>query len=106
MYYLFLDDQRDPGAWYDDRSVVVARNYAQFVHTIEVLGWPLHISFDYDLGPGPTGADCAKWLIQRVQISQSWPTHFGWCVHSQNPVGAANIRGHMKHFDRFLEFVR
>jgi hypothetical protein len=105
-YYLFLDDERMPGDWYKDKVVFVARNYNQFVATIREHGWPVQISFDHDLGDGPTGADCAKWLYEFVDESNTFPSaNFSWCVHSQNPIGAANIRGHMKHLERFLDFV-
>lgn len=105
-YYLFLDDERIPGEWYQGKQVLVARNFKQFVQTIRDLGWPKHISFDHDLGDGPTGADCAKWLIEYTDQTNTWPQELGWCIHSQNPIGANNIRSHMQHLECFLEFLK
>ncbi|MHA1410896.1 MAG: cyclic-phosphate processing receiver domain-containing protein, partial [Candidatus Odinarchaeia archaeon] len=50
------------------------------------------ISFDHDLGYGPTGYDCVKWLVEasldkRLVIPK---TSTFYC-HSANPVGKENI---------------
>ena len=53
------------------------------------------MSFDHDLGENePTGYDIAKWLAENCL--ERWPLVVK--VHSQNPVGAENIR----NFDGFV----
>lgn len=110
-FFLFLDDIRDP-SWIHhpdfpkkpDSDWVIARSFQEFVSVIEERGLPDFISFDHDLADyeadgsenpnahlEKTGHDCAKWLID---YCLDWgvlpPRYF---VHSQNPVGAENIRG-------------
>lgn len=67
-------------------------------------GCPTFISFDHDLGPDEkTGYDLAKWLVERDLDSNGAfiPATFEFYVHSQNPVGAANIRNYLQ---RYLEY--
>lgn len=53
MYYLFLDDERNPQdvTWVDlpKADWVVVRNYDEFVKTIQEQGHPLFVAFDHDL---------------------------------------------------------
>jgi hypothetical protein len=122
MYKLFLDDIRNPShcvsymsgrigtksAVYLDKDWIVARDYEEFVSTIEERGVPDLISFDHDLAAEhynveiidggltdyntlgeKTGYDCAKWLLNKCH-EEGWglPNYF---VHSMNPVGSENI---------------
>lgn len=99
-YNLFLDDERFP---VDEKSEI-ARSFDQAVEIIRSKGVPLSISFDHDLGDNsPTGFDFAKWLISehldgRIDIST-----MSYSVHSQNPVGAMNIKLLFENFYTFLE---
>ena len=57
---------------------------------------PAFISFDHDLGDGANGANFATWLINyMIDEGLKFPKNFDYFVHSQNPIGAANIRGKM-----------
>lgn len=92
-YALFLDDERFPPL--DGRAWLIARTVEQAQTTIRVLGWPSYISFDHDLGPGEaTGFDFAKWLVESAMDGEpAFPEGWGFFIHSQNPVGKANIDG-------------
>lgn len=75
---LFLDDERYPV----DNRWVIARNVDDAIWYITNYGMPSFISFDHDLGPfKQSGMD------NDVNID-----NFEFYVHSQNPVGAENIR--------------
>lgn len=97
---LFLDDERFPvreDEWF------IAQDVNEAVQQIILMGLPVYISFDHDLGDGADGADFANWLINfMIDEGLKFPTNFDYFVHSQNPVGAANIRAKMdaaiKHF--------
>lgn len=105
-FKLFLDDKRDPvgSGW------VVCRNVGEAVMYCQVAGIPDFISFDHDLGEGispkgydNTGLGFAKWLIdQCLDQKLELPRNFDFYVHSQNPIGAANIRSLL---DNFLERI-
>jgi hypothetical protein len=102
-YAVFLDDERSPlevfwlklplpaDAW------TIVRTFENFADTLSSRGLPSHISFDHDLGNNSDGSvrasgmDCAKWLSEYCLDNNFTVPSFS--VHSQNPVGAANIRG-------------
>lgn len=87
---IFLDDERPPSE-HDEKNYVIVRSYDDFVYTITKFGIPSFISFDHDLGPGKTGHDCAKWLIE-FMLDTNQKEKINFVVHSQNPVGAENIK--------------
>ena len=101
-WYLFLDDDRFvpflerfwnqmPALNFDD--FFIARSVPEAKQLIEELGWPAFISFDHDLGQPENGKDFANWLIAQ-DLDNQWMDNlkYGYLVHSQNPVGAENIR--------------
>ena len=96
-YTLFLDDERDP---VDDASIV-CRSFDSAVICVELHGTPTHVDFDHDLGGGETGFDFAKWLIDWALDGNGFPKSYA--IHSQNPVGAANIRGVMDGYYRHVK---
>ena len=103
----------------------IVRDYDQFCKEItrrfERGEWPSAISFDHDLGDchydhadikdedyekfyvglkEKTGLDCAKWLVEFcLEKGKDLPPDIR--VHSQNPVGARNIKGFIDAFRRF-----
>jgi hypothetical protein len=99
---LFIDDERMPireDEWF------IARDYQEACWEVSQLGLPVYISFDHDLGQGPTGAEFIDWLIEHMlDEGLKFPANFDYYVHSQNTIGAANIRskmdGAIKHFGR------
>ena len=113
---LYLDDVRTPIA--DDW--VIARNYDEFVNSINLhgLGNFEVISLDHDLGEGAmveyytnvknnymldynnieerTGMDCCRYLVmesmnEKIPLPQIY-------VHSANPIGAANMMGYINNY--------
>jgi hypothetical protein len=94
FWKLFLDDERYPitNDWH------IARNFDDAVWYVTNYGVPYYISFDHDLGhPGNrTGMDFAKWFVIHVTDNElDLPNNFDFYVHSQNPIGAENIRSYM-----------
>ena len=97
-YKLFIDDEREPigGDW------VIARSHWEAIEIIIRRGMPKFISFDHDLGDGPTGYDFAKWLIETDldQKGKLISTDFEFYVHSQNPIGKKNIENLFNNYLR------
>lgn len=112
MYFLFLDDERQPSAvglyfepkelrrLYYEKDWFIVQNYEEFVQTILELGLPELISFDHDLAEikysngvsyfkyrDKTGLDCAKWLINYCTENKKQLPEF--LVHSKNTDGGA-----------------
>jgi len=100
---LFIDDERfppDAGHW------KIARDLKEVMCLISIHGSPNYISFDHDLGEGvDTGYDIAKALVQSdmSKVSFRFTDDFDFYVHSQNPVGKANIECFINNY---LEFKR
>lgn len=98
---LYLDDIRYP----PDTTYIVTRTVEEAQQLIEQYGVPEHISFDHDLGVDekdnllPNGYDFAKWLVEMdMDGVVTLPTNFTFEVHSQNPVGAENIRAYLSSY--------
>jgi hypothetical protein len=115
-WILFLDDIRFPVdaslAFSKDELVIIARSMDDAVWYIRRHGIPYQIHFDHDLadehyivGDGEkTGYTFAKWLCDYIMDNNlQLPTGFGFFVHSQNPVGAENIRCYMNNFLKQME---
>ena len=96
---LFLDDERDPVG--DDW--VVCRDIYEAMRECAERGMPYHIQFDHDLGTphfdDNNGYNFAKWIVDQI-LDGRWklPENFTWDVHSQNPVGSANINALLENF--------
>lgn len=91
-YKLFIDDERFPIT--DDW--VIVRSSTEAFDTVIAKGFPVEITFDHDLG----GDDTSMLFIHRIidlliDGDITIPTGFRYSVHSQNPVGVANIKGLM-----------
>jgi len=88
---LFIDDTRNP----PNEDYMVARSYDEAIHILRSKGCPEYISFDHDLGStDKSGYEIAKWIINSDLNKKGLfiPKNFRFSVHSQNPVGAENIR--------------
>ena len=90
---LYLDDVRPTPPDYER-----VYDYNEFVGFITANGIPDFISFDHDLGPGKTGHDCAKFLVEYA-LDNTIST-ISYKVHSQNPVGKENIEGLLNNYNR------
>lgn len=102
---LFLDDERDPPN--DGREWVICRNVAVALAEIINRGMPSYISFDHDLGENEqTGYDFVKILVDDAvdfpdRKDLQFPADFTFYVHSQNPIGKANIEGLLNNYLNF-----
>lgn len=93
MYKMFIDDERFPP---NDGAIdwEICRSAYEVKSMIARYGFPYHVSFDHDLGQDtPTGHDIAKMIVELDLDNNCIPEGFTFYVHSQNPVGAANITG-------------
>ena len=97
VWKLFIDDERYP---VHENEWTIARDFDDAAFLVLKQGVPVCISFDHDLGHGPTGYDFAKWFCNYIVDNEiELPKNFQYYVHSMNPVGRENIRIYM---DKFL----
>lgn len=92
---LFIDDIRK-----EDDGYTLCKSMEEAVSLIEEKGFPSAISFDHDLGDNvPTGKDFANLICDKV-LDKDWiiPDDFTFSVHSDNSVGAENIRSLLNNF--------
>lgn len=88
---LFIDDERMPPGNLSDWHIV--RSSQEAIEYARQHGVPSFISFDHDLGGEDTAMIFARWLIEQdLDTPGTLPVDFAFTVHSQNPVGAHNIR--------------
>ena len=102
-YAIFLDDERFPPD--NGMNWIIARNCDDFFKIIDERGWPDFVSFDHDLGEGPTGHDVAKRITERLLMSHAMLPPclpFEYYVHSANPIGRANIEGTLEAWKRMF----
>lgn len=99
---IFLDDERFPSSEF----TLIARNFVEFnsaivtslIHQDAIE----YISFDHDLGELLTGFDCAKRLVELDLDRRILSPSFSF-VHSQNPIGKANIEGYLNNYLEWKE---
>jgi hypothetical protein len=116
---LFLDDERNPedvtwAPWqvrekYRNEKWVICRNLYEVVIAVRTRGMPSYISFDHDLGQDePTGHDVAKHIVDWDMNDKHYPLpdNFDFYVHSQNPIGKANIEGLLNNYLRIINADR
>lgn len=94
-YRLFLDDVREA-----PNGFLVARDYNAAIRMLLGLNCPSAMSFDHDLGEGPSGYDVAWWMVEKdMDEDGKWiPRDFEYYVHSANPVGSENISKLFKNY--------
>lgn len=101
---LFIDDERypvdEPGMFWE-----IARNLDDVCYLIATKGFPQYISFDHDLGENEkTGYDIVKLLVEGLMDGQyEMPENFDYFVHSQNPVGKANIESYLNNYIKHVK---
>ena len=101
MIKLFLDDERAPPN--DGNNWHIVRNFSEFKNHIDKNGLPEFISFDHDLGSDfRTGFHCARYLIEYCLDNKLNFNNFDYYVHSQNPIGKANIIGLVENAKGYL----
>lgn len=89
-YKLFIDDERWPID--DGTKWVIARSSADAIAAVEGLGVPDYISYDHDLGGDDTSIKFIWWMIDAYIDGKITTFPVNYYVHSQNPIGAENIR--------------
>lgn len=103
LYSLFIDDERYPPR-NDGRNWVIARDWEDVMMMLRLHGMPGFISFDHDLGEDThTGYDIVKQLVELDMTSDgefAIPPDFDFYVHSQNPIGKANIEAYLNNYLR------
>lgn len=99
-YKLFIDDERYPVS--DDW--IICRSSKAAISFVSSFGMPNEISFDHDLGGDDISIIFIKWMIDEILDGRlEVPSEFMYTVHSQNCVGAANIKSLL---DSFLNFMK
>lgn len=101
---LYLDDIRTT----TDCTFMIVRTVNDAQKLIHLLGVPIFISFDHDLGIDGegnlllSGYDFAKWLVEmNMEGIFTFAEDFDFRVHSQNPVGAKNIQEYLRNYLSF-----
>ena len=99
---LFLDDERIPSDT-DKRNYIVCRTVKEAIEVTETQGCPAFVRFDHDLGNDETGMDYARFICSRDMDRgfEFIPKDFSFEVHSQNPVGKANIERYLQAYLRY-----
>jgi hypothetical protein len=99
-YKLFIDDDTvHRGPPEDGAFWRWATNSAQAIDMITTHGVPYFISFDHDLGGDDTSMVFLNWFVEHIMNTQTpMPQGFDFYVHSQNPIGAADLNGLMGNF--------
>ena len=95
-YKLFIDDERFPPN--DGAEWVIARSSQEAIDIVRVRGIPDFISYDHDLGGADTSLRFIWWLIDCYLEGTFDEFPVNYYVHSQNPVGAKNIRELLQGF--------
>lgn len=104
IWKLFLDDERepvDPKFHAGESTWKIARNFSEAVRLLLIeKNCPTFISFDHDLGEDKTGKSFAEYIVNADIVSggKYIPNDFAFYVHSQNPVGKANIEGYLNDY--------
>lgn len=96
---VWLDDVRPMPEGFD----VAARSFDEAVRLLST-GSVVEISFDHDLGEGPTGYDVAC-IIERAAM-EGVLGRIKWAIHSANPVGRKNIQAAMEKADQYWDAGR
>ena len=91
-FRLFLDDLKFPpakGEW------AIARSSREAIEMMEANGCPEFVSFDHDLGGPDQATAVVDWMVGKdLDAGGRWiPDGFGYAIHSENPIGARNIKG-------------
>lgn len=109
---LFIDDERnlEDVTWapwqvrekYRNEKWVICRSRRDVIHAIMTRGMPSFISFDHDLGEGEdnNGHAIARSIVDWDMNDEKYtlPSDFDFYVHSQNPIGKANIEGLLSNY--------
>ena len=97
---MFIDDERYPSESVS-KSVVIVRSSQEAIAFCKAAGsLPKNIMFDHDLGGNDTSMKFIHWMTGVIfddPSDFSLRQDFQFSVHSQNPIGAANIKSYMSN---------
>jgi hypothetical protein len=95
---MFIDDECFP-ADSVNKSIVIVRSSTEAIEFCKaVKSLPMNIMFDHELGGDDTSMKFIRWMIDVLYSDDqifSLRKDFKFSVHSQNPVGAENIKSLM-----------
>lgn len=96
-YKMFLDDER----WPVKDEYVIVRSFEEAIAYMTENGLPEFITFDHDLGGWRNGFHVADWIVGYC-LDNDIHELPKWEIHSQNPVGAENIRKLLVNAARYI----
>ena len=107
---LWLDDLRTPDNFHLDRfspidcdldelDVTWVKTEEEFKSYIQDKGLPVGICFDHDLGPGGSGYECAKFLVEYCLTHNLYTPLYE--IQSMNPVGKRAIDCLLSNYHKF-----
>jgi hypothetical protein len=104
--FIYLDDIRNPEQT-DVPWVVVRDTQSAFRMVLDAFycrSEDIVLSLDHDLGEGaPTGYDLVSQIECAIAISDDFRPNINFIIHSQNPVGASNMRKCIDSINKMLE---
>jgi hypothetical protein len=97
-YQMFIDDERFPAG--NETDWIICRTLKEVTACVALHGMPNYISFDHDLGDDePNGFEITKMLVDYdLDALHKFPSNFAWYIHSQNPIGKANIDSYLANY--------
>lgn len=107
FWHLYLDDERNLPSHYDrERRWYVCRSSEEAKQMVKRYGIPQFMSLDHDLGGDDTTMKFLHWLAEEYFFDQDknpggeYLIIPGYVIHSQNPVGAENIKSYMESWKK------
>ena len=107
FWYLYLDDERELPHHYDrERRWFVCRSSEEAKQMVLKYGIPCFMSLDHDLGGEDTTMKFLHWLAEEYytdtknNVGENYLAIPGYVIHSQNPVGAQNIKSYMESWKK------
>jgi len=99
---MFIDDIRMPADRGFSNDMPIFRTSQDAINELAAAGCPDFISFDHDLGGEDTSMRVVNFLIEAdLECGSFIPKNFTFNVHSDNPVGKANIEGKLGGYLKF-----
>jgi len=100
---MFIDDIRMPADRGFSNEMPIFRTSQEAINELASAGCPSFITFDHDLGGNDTAMVVVNFLIEAdLECDGNFiPKDFRFTVHSDNPVGKANIVGKLGGYLNF-----
>jgi len=91
-------------AMWPNLSVVIARSTQEAKNVLELLGTPMFMALDHDLGGHDTTMKFLKWFAFDYEHNDDPVPEY--VVHSANPAGTQNIISYIESWRRSREIHR